>query len=74
LDNGPLGRDVDVLLSDFETKRRVGIAIDHQLNEENSELIVDDMDVVAKNGNVAPTITHINCNDASLLGAPFGNY
>jgi hypothetical protein len=73
MDDGTLGGDVDVLVHDYETVRRVGKKLGLMLNEQKCELITDDPDVITRFRSVAPTILHISTCDATLLGAPIGS-
>jgi len=61
------------LLSDLDIVRRVGPTIGLVLNEVKCEIITDDADVVASLKAVMPSIRHIPCHDAVLLGAPVGD-
>ncbi len=72
MDDGTLGGDVDVLIHDYETVRRIGKELGLVLNEQKCELITGDPDVVNRFKSVAPRILHINTCDATLLGAPIG--
>jgi len=43
------------------------------LNENKCESIINDNKVVSSIQTIMPNIVHIPCNDAVLLGAPFGD-
>jgi len=73
MDDGSLGGEVDVLIEDFETVRRIGSTLGLLLNEHRCELVTDDMEVVEKFRVIAPTIIHVNISRANLLGAPIGS-
>jgi len=73
MDDGSLGGEVDVLIEDFETVRRIGSTLGLLLNEHKCELVTDDMEVVEKFRVIAPTIIHVNISRANLLGAPIGS-
>jgi len=72
MDNGTIGRDVEVLIEDYETVMRVGKELGLVLNEQKCELVTDDSVVVDKFRSVSPTILHINLYNATLLGALIG--
>jgi hypothetical protein len=72
MDDGTLGGDVEVLLQDLETVRRVGRTIGLVLNEQKCELVTDDSDVIAQFRTTAPAILHIRPAQATLPGAPVG--
>ena len=69
MDDGTLGGDVDVLISDFLVVHSIGL----KLNESKCELITDDLDVLLKFRAIAPSIQHISVSRSVLLGAPIGN-
>lgn len=73
LDDGSIGGNVESLLNDLETVRRVGPTIGLILNEEKCEIITGDVNVVATLQAVMPNIRHIQCCEAVLLGAPIGD-
>jgi hypothetical protein len=74
LDDGSIGGDVDTLLQDFDYIKREGPNIGLFLNEGKCEIITDDITVVDRFRQIAPSIIHTRCKDALLLGAPVGNY
>jgi len=73
LDDGSLGGIVSNLIEDLETVRRVGPTIGLLLNEDKCEIVTDDASVVASIRAVLPTVRHVPCRDAVLLGAPVGD-
>lgn len=73
LDDGSLGGDVNSLLYDLETVRRVGPTIGLLLNEDKCEIVTDEANVIASFRAVLPNIRHIPCSEAVLLGAPVGD-
>ena len=73
MDDGTLGGDVDVLLDDLETVRKVGGNLGLTLNETKCELNTEDPDVISKFRIIAPSILHIRSHQATLLGAPIGD-
>ena len=73
MDDGTLGGDVDVLLGDLETVRKVGSYLGLTLNETKCELITEDPDVISKFRIFAPSIMHVRSHQATLLGAPIGD-
>jgi hypothetical protein len=73
MDDGSLGGEVDVLIEDFETVRRIGRAIGLLVNDQKCELVTDDIEVVDKFRAIAPSIIHVSTSKAGLLGAPIGS-
>ena len=73
LDDGSIGGNVESLLLDLETVRRVGPTIGLILNEDKCEIITDDVSVIVKLQAVMPKIRHIRCSESELLGAPIGD-
>ena len=59
LDDGAVGGNARILLSDLETVRRVGPSIGLVLKEEEREIITDDVSLVATLKAVMPNIRHI---------------
>jgi len=68
MDDGSLGGEVDVLIEDFATVRRIGSAFGLLVNEQKCELVTDDLEVVEKFRAIAPSIIHVSTPKASLLG------
>ena len=46
MDDGSLGGEVDILIEDFETVRRIGSTYGLLLNEHKCGLVTNDMEVV----------------------------
>lgn len=73
LDDGSIGGDVSTLLSDLDVVRHVGPAIGLELNEDKCEIVTGDESVVSHLKTVLPSVRHISCDEALLLGAPIGD-
>ena len=58
LDDGSVGGNVDSLLHDLETVKRVGLIIGLELNENKCEIVTDDDSVAANVRVVLPNIRH----------------
>ena len=69
IDDGSLGGEVDILIEDFETVRRIGSTFGLLLNEQKCELVTNDMEVVKKFRVIAPTIIHVDVSYADVLSA-----
>jgi len=53
--------------------RGVGLSIGLVLNDDKSEIVTDDVSVVASMKSIMPNIWHIPCSEAILLmGVPVG--
>jgi hypothetical protein len=73
LDDGSVGGNVDSLLHDLETMKRVALTIGLELNEDKDEIVTGNDSVTANVRVVLANITHIPCGEALLLGAPVGD-
>jgi len=73
LDDGSIGDNVSVLLSDLELVRSLGKKVGLTLNEDKCEIVTDDAEVVAQIRAVMPNIRHVPRDQALLLGAPVGD-
>ena len=73
MDDGTIGGQLNDLLHDLDTVRRVGPTLGLQLNEDKCEIVTNDEDVTSRFRAVIPNIRHSSCSDAILLGAPIGD-
>jgi hypothetical protein len=60
LDDGSIGGDVETLVNDLETIRGEGYKIGLVLNERKSEIVSDDVSVVARLQAVMPGVRHVS--------------
>jgi hypothetical protein len=72
MDDGTLGDEIDILLSDFRTIINEGPNYGLHLNEIKCELITNDDSIVEKFRKLAPKVIHVKPSDAQILGAPIG--
>jgi len=73
LDDGSIGDNVSVLLSNLEQVRSLGEKVSLTLNEDKCEIATDYADVVTQIRAVMPNIRHVPRDRALLLGAPVGD-
>ena len=73
MDDGTIGGQLDDLLHDLDTVRRIRPTLGLQLKEDKCEIVTDDEDVTSRFRAVMPSIRHSSCSDATLLGAPIGD-
>ena len=73
LDDGTIGGQLNDLLHDLDTVRRVGPTLGLQLNEDKWEIVTNDGNVASSFRAVMPNIQLTSCSDAILLGAPIGD-
>ena len=73
LDDGCLGGDVDLLISDFEYIKKSGQAFGLSVNESICEQITEDDRAISMFRQIVPNIVTVRPQSACLLGAPIGD-